>query len=326
MENYYIFFTQLFHKVEANDYHLEKIFDYEKVLEILNNFNYEYERFESFIITNDQFLSNKYLLAINEEEFKSLCQLEYNEKQVRLSNKLLYQKSSNQKNYTLFFSNHIAIEIFDMYFKVKSDEIISASSTFDYEPSDTVYDDEGYEIGYRDDYHTYTGLDDNVNFFYFETPGRYRTADSFSDIFYLKKIGIAKISAINDFFNVDILKIGNDETPDINWELKEDLLKYYDKKSCCRFLISLELLKEIKSYDDPYELFINTSTKLDKNHYIEHHANSIFFEKEIDNDENEERKNNDKNENDNYNRNNWLKDATGSVDPDAMNTTYWNID
>ena len=114
---FYIVIQNRYYKLanKEDNYHLEKVFTKEEMLEIIeecnvrNDFNVRY----FIVITNDETFLNKYLFTINLDEFKMLCGVEnYIEKNIRINSDYFFKFDE---------------EVFTYFKKILNDEIISAT-------------------------------------------------------------------------------------------------------------------------------------------------------------------------------------------------------
>lgn len=306
-ELYYIFLENRYyrHEYDNDDYHLEKIFSKDIVFEILNNKLNLNPKFRDFlIITNDNDLLLKFIICINEDELKMLCRIkEFDNKNIRI----------NKSNFLLFDE-----KVFDIFNKIKNNEIISASMSWSHSTT-YPYDDSSIGI----DNLSFEGWVFNKEFYYFETPFRYKKNINNSEIFYLDDIKKGNIEIFKKLININILEIENDPNQNVNWEFRNNFLRYFDRISRKRFYISKELLNLLKNDN---RLEFNVETIFDKNHYIEYYVTGIYneddeeyIEDELDNDINLRKF-------EKYNGKYGFNDDTidGAFDGDPEN--YWNID
>jgi hypothetical protein len=255
-ESFYIIIENRYYRntYGNNDFHIEKLFHIDKVLELLNNIRIGSSGQDTIVITNDSKLLSKYLVTINEDELKKLCSLDtFNEKNIRINSE--------------YFSNYNK-EVYEYFTKIKDDKIISANMDFRLETT-YPYDDESAGV----DSHRYRGWIENKEFNYFLTPQRYKINENQNEIFEIENVNIGNISIIKSLINVDLLDIGNDSSkPNVNWEFRYDKLRYFDKISSKRIYINKETLAYINKNKDS---IFTVETKLDYNHYIEYHITGI---------------------------------------------------
>ena len=262
-ENFYVILRNRSyrHETSTDDYYLEKIFfDHEvfNILETETDFDCMYKDF--IIITNDAKMLSKFILVVNIDELKMLCDMpEFDERNIRIN-----------KNYFESYNK----DVFEYFMKIKRNEIISACMAwtplylYPYDdPTIRLYDK------------SYIGWVENKEFMYFKTPSRYRKNNSSEEIFYIDDIKRADIQKIKELINVNILDIGIDDNQSDNWELENGLLRYYDEESCKRLYITQELLNLLRENNG---LEFEIITKLDKNHYIEYYVAGIYIEEEDD--------------------------------------------
>jgi hypothetical protein len=129
------FYRHILEDGYTSDYHLEKIFDKEQILKILDEGLREY----NIIVTNDENLLSKYLKAISEDEFQMLC--EYNNPDFRierynfrLNNLEDFELGENKVNVRInpkseYFGT-FSSEAFGYFLKIKRGELVSASMNF----------------------------------------------------------------------------------------------------------------------------------------------------------------------------------------------------
>lgn len=242
------------HENENDDFHIERLFEFEEVVDLLRNSGDVYNQ-TSIIVTNDTELLSTYITAINEDELKMLCRIDnFEERNIRINKA---------------FFNYYKDEVFEFFDKIKNREIVSASMNFS---SETVnpYDHDP-TIGISIEH--YNGWITNKEFSYFKTPIRYLNKEQSNKTFYLDDIKEADLETFEKLININILEIGNsEEKPDLNWEFRKDLLRYYDKISCKRLYISKENLDKIVKDNS---IVFNIETKLDANFYIEYYVTGV---------------------------------------------------
>lgn len=290
------------HEYDKDDFHLEKIFSKKQVLDIINSETPNANICDLLIITNDKELLSKFIVCINEDELKMLSYVkEFNDKEIRIN------KS--------FFSSFNA-QVFENFNKIKNDEIVSANMAWTYS---TVYPYDDTTVGI--DSVDFEGWVFNKEFSYFETPNRYKKNNE-KETFYLTDIKKGNIEVFKNLVNIDILEIGNEINQNVNWEFRNNLLRYYDKISCTRLYITTELLNLLR-VDNNLEFVVET--RLDKNHYIEYFITGVYKEYEEDYHDDFEREDNSKS----YREHN----GAYGFDDDTINSAfegdpenYWNID
>ncbi len=293
------------HEYDNDDFHLEKVFSKEEILEIIKkNVNEYFDNRDLLIITNDKELLTKFLVCINIDEFKMLCRIKnFEEKNIRIN-----------KSYFPNFSE----QVFEYFSKIQENEIISASMSWSHSTS-YPYDDTSIGIDSTD----YEGWAENNEFSYFKTPFRYQKENSENEIFYLNDVRKGNIEIFKNLININILDIGNDENPNINWEFRNNYLRYYDKISCKRLYITQELLNSLKANNN---LEFNVVTKLDKNHYIEYYITGIFKEYDGDDDDDDFDREDNSSRFTKYNGAYGFDDNTIDSAFEGDPENYWNID
>ena len=303
---FYIVIQNRYYKLENNEdnYHLEKVFTKEEMLEIIedhnvrNDFNVRY----FIVITNDETFLNKYLFTINLDEFKMLCGAEnYNEKNIRINSDYFFKFDE---------------EVFTYFKKILNDEIISATM---------LWTCETYFPEYGDVIENFEGWIENKQFSYFKTPGRYRKTMNDDRVFSFKDYKMGNLELFKKLVNINILEIETDKHPSINWEWRNGLLRYYDKISSTRLYISDELLKALK---DDNDINFKIQTKLDKNHYLEYYVIEIETPVEFDRDNDYEKDSDNENNSqyDKYNGAYGFDDDTIDSAFEGDPENYWNID
>lgn len=293
------------HEYDTNDYHIEKIFSRDKILEIINSEVDDYYSTDDFrILTNDYTLLNRYLFTINKDELMMLCNIpNYVKNNIRIN-----------KDY---YDNLRALE-YSFIEKILNDEIISATMIWRNE----IFSPYEYVTRITEKY--FDQWEENKEFEYLKTPIRYRTTPSEDSVFKFKNYKIGNIDIFQKIVNINILEIGTDEQPNINWEWRNGQLRYYDKISSTRLYIHENLLNHLKN---DKSLNFHIETKLDKNLYIEYYVTGIV-KKEYDDDENiEYDPNNDieystEKYNGAYGYDDSTIDSAFEGDPD----NHWNID
>jgi hypothetical protein len=304
-DSYYIVLTNRHyrHEFDNDDFHLEKVFSKDKVLEIIESETPNSNICDLLIITNDNQFLSKFIFCINDDEFKMLSRFkDFNERKIRI----------NKSHFSSF--NEI---VFSSYIKIKNHDIVSANMSWSHNTT-YPYDDPSIGIDSKD----FDGWVENKEFNYFETPVRYRKNNE-NKVFSFTDIKKASLKMLESLLNINILEIGNELNQSVNWEFRNDYLRYYDKVSCKRFYITKELLDKLKA-DNEIEFVIET--KLDKNHYIEYYVTGIYTEYEeeedIDDFDREDNSNNYQKYNGAYGLNDPTIDSAFEGDPE----NYWNID
>lgn len=241
------------HECNGNDFHLEKIFSKDKILEIIEAETPNSKISDFLIITNDDQLLSKFIFCINESELLMLCRFEsFSKSEIRIN------------KYHFTFYDKI---VYEKYIKIKNNDILSANMLWS---SDTIFPYDDPSIGIYSEY--FVCWVENKTFIYFETPVRYRRNNE-NEVFSYADIKKAGLKTFERLLNINILEIGNEFNQSINWEYKNDYLKYYDKVSCRRLYITKELLDKLK-VDNEIEFVVET--KLDKNYYIEYYVKGIY--------------------------------------------------
>ena len=231
------------------DYYLERIFELPTVISII-----EEELSERIIISNDEVLLSKYIVVINEDEFKMLCNLsEFKKQHIRLSKD--YFKKINK-------------EVYSYFLMIKDFEIVSANTTYS---SETLYP-------FQDDpticqeHYSYEGWVINKEFDYFKTPERYNSSNDSDGLFFLKDVQVADLEKIKELVNVNVLSLGNETNPDQKWHFEGEYLKYFDQVSSKRIYIKQESLDAL--IQDKNTVF-DIDTRLDKDYFIEYYVLGI---------------------------------------------------
>ena len=285
----------------TTSYHIEKLFNTEQVDALLENlqsyYNEDYNPTTNFlIISNDNYKSKKYSSVINEDEFKMLCGLNFNDQKTTINNK---------------FYHNFNKEIYEKFCDIKQGKIIS----FTYEEKDNqiLKDDEDLE------------------FLFFKTPKHYKNnviiydddtdeekKRKSLDIFYYEKFKKITYSYLTNYLHgILILEIDNDYYPeDANWIFKNNFLRYFCKKNKVFICISIDKLKEIKR-TKTREISFKIKSKINKEHYIEYYITDFFETQEV-----VERGqiSNDNHPAQSYD--DWLNEEFG----DDAETAYWNLD
>ena len=297
------------HEHDTDDFHIEKVFSKEDVLEFIQNCTRS-SRFDQtqVFVTNDKNLLSTHLVTINEDEFKMLCRLDnYDKKNIRI----------NSAYFNLYNE-----QVYEYYKKIKADEIISASMDF---RSETFYPyDHDPTIGISSK--SLNGWVENKEFSFFKTPHRYLNEEQSNKQFYLDDIKKANLETLKRLININILEIGKDDNdPSINWELRKGMLRYYDKISCKRLYISQEHLNALSKNND---LVFTIDTQLDTNHYIEFYVTGIENGEEQETDFESQRNYDDTYapKYDKYNGAYGLDDHTIDSAFEGDPENYWNID
>lgn len=297
------------HEYGDKDFHLEKMFNKEDVLEFIKCRSVEScFHHELIIITNDDVLLSNYIFTINEEEFKMLCGLEK------------YDKRSIRINSSTF--EHFNESSFDYYLKIRTNEIISAN--MDYVVSTFYPYDHDSSIRRTDK--LFNGWLINKEFLFFETPIRYLNKEKSNLIFGFKNIKKANLDTLNNLVNTNILEIGKvDNHPAINWEFKNSLLRYYDETTKRRLYISQGHLNTLSKNN---EIVFTIETKLDINNYIEYHVKDIETIDEFYTEDSNQTIFDDQNspKYDKYNGVHGLDDETIESAFEGDPDNYWNID
>jgi hypothetical protein len=207
-----------------------------------------------------------------------------------------------------------------IYFqKILDNEIITASMNW-IRKIDYPYEDKS--IGITDD--TFNGWMENKEFVYFKTPLRYRKDSNEDSIFSFKNYSNGNIETFKKMVNINILEIGTQSQPDKKWEVRNELLKYYDRISATRFFIHEKFL-QLLMQDTNTNFYIET--KFNQKHYIEYYVTGIVLPKEYEDDDSDSES---KDENgysfDKYNGAYGYDDNTidNAFEGDPEN--YWNID
>lgn len=292
------------HEHNDDDFHLEKVFTKAEMLKIIE----DYDKRNAFdiryfiIVTNDKTFLNKYLFTINLDEFKMLCRRkDYDGKNIRINSEFFYEFDE---------------EVYTYLEKILNDEIISATMLW---VCETYFPEHGDVI---DNFEQWI---ENKEFSYFKTPARYIKSMKNDGVFTFKDHKTGNLELFKKLLNINILEIGTDINPMINWEWRNGLLRYYDKISCTRLYISDELLKALENDN---EINFKIQTRLDKNHYLEYYVIGIETLKNYNRDDN--LRSNFNIENDcqyeKYNGAYGFDDDTidSALEGDPEN--YWNID
>ncbi|WP_348702920.1 hypothetical protein [Tenacibaculum sp. 190524A02b] len=235
--------------------------------EILEQMEYDdfIDHYNSYIITNDRELLMKYIFAINVSDFKLLCG----------SNDFKIEDTRISKYYLRNFDN----EVLFYFQKVKNKEIISANEDWSCTTIERTYLGNGefhfsVNEGYGEMIEEYEGWVMNKNFEYFKTPTYYSNLENQNQPFRLKNIKTAKIEKINELLNIDIMKIGKNNT---FWEKRDGaLLRYFDKISNKRLYLTQHVLDELNKDNSS---ILRIETTIDRDEIISYYVNGIFNER-----------------------------------------------
>jgi hypothetical protein len=319
-----------YHDGYTSDYHLEKIFDKEQVLD-----NIESKlRGRNVIVTNDKDLLCKYIKAINEYEFKMLCEFENDD--FKLGN---YDFRLDEDDY-FEIDNNVNVKIrinpkyfgsfsskaFEYFLRIKRGELVSASMDFIIEKIDT-WEEKNPHRGVID-YEYFSGWVENKKFSYLKTPIRYLNKENTNTLFYFKDVKKADLKELENLVNFNITEIFESKLDfDKNWHWEKGVLKYYDKISCKRLYIAKNHFDKIAENND---LVLMIDTRLDRNFYIEYHVTGFESQESVIGDNNFESRNHFQ-DNDSYKYEKY-KGAYGFDDDTIDNAfegdpeNYWNID
>lgn len=267
------FYHHTLHDGYTADYHLEKLFDKEQVINCIENKLRE----SNIIVTNDEDLLSKYLKVINEDEFRMLCEYcspdfkieDYN---FRLDNLEYFELDDNKvkvsinsrSEYFGFFNT----EAYEYFLMIKNGELVSASMDFTNHAS---WDDErSVNIEWED----YNGWIKNKKFTYLKTPIRYLNKEKTNTLFNFKDVKKANLKELKKLVNFNIAEVLNNKfNSNKNWHWEKEVLKYYDKTSCKRLYISKNHFETIAKNSD---LVLMIDTRLDHNFYIEYHITGFL--------------------------------------------------
>ena len=208
-------------EIIINNYHLEKILERNKAIEIIEEESKYYnQQVLRIIVTNDQYLLRKYFLALEIDDLKLLCHLSYDNNKIKIS-----------KN---FFENYNA-ELFKYFEGIMYGFYLSATTCVENEET-FPYENETIGIGHE----VHSGWKTDVEFNYFVTPARYQN-DQLKNSFYLYfQIKSITVAAINNMFSIDII------THEA-WEESKGYITYYNPKNQKRLYIQADLLAEIQN-------------------------------------------------------------------------------
>lgn len=258
MEFYYIIIINRKSQREnyKDDFHIEKIITKEQVLEAFqSDFTFIESLGDKIIVTNDNSLLNKYIVAINIEEFKLLCKKDYDKRKIRINPLHCF-------NYTE--------EVYRYFQKILNGTLISANMSYEMHTS---------YIKFIEDYVTiekYYGWKENKNFNYFKTPKHYAGRPDFREIFNFWDIEEASIEEMSKILNTDILKISRPGFNSFSWEsMENNILKYFDSRTFYRFYIAKSYLDFLKANSNHT---MRITTRLDKNYYIEYHVTGLIYD------------------------------------------------
>lgn len=307
-ENFYIVIDNRYfrHEHANDDYHIERVFDKKDILDLLENElkDPHFMSCNSLVVTNDKKLLTTFLITINEEELKMLCRVsDFDKKQIRIN-----------KDYFEFLDK----KVYDYFLKIKDGLLISATMDWTFETIYGGYDDPTIGV----DSERFEGWIENKEFNYFKTPHRYLNEKESNKVFHLDDIKKANLETLKRLVNINILEIGKDDNnPNINWELRKDMLKYYDKISSKRLYISQKHLDLLSKNN---ELVFTIDTQIDQNHYIEFYVTGIeeLENEKYDPDPTGQLQNEARNEmNGNYDNGDW-----GGLTGDEAELGFWNTD
>jgi hypothetical protein len=133
---------------KSNDFHLERINNRQDIRKILSSDSLWYHELGEFIIvTNDDELLKKYIVAINIEEFKMLCKVNFESRKIRINPLHSFEYDEN---------------VFKYLEKILNNELNSATMDWKYRG---IYIYEMGEYAYGDEYN---GWKENWEFNYSE--------------------------------------------------------------------------------------------------------------------------------------------------------------
>ncbi|PVX46170.1 hypothetical protein C8C85_1996 [Flavobacterium sp. 103] len=262
---YIVIHNQYSPRGTKDQYHLEKVFTRNQILEIIDKESgYNFKSGYITIVTNDESFLDKYLFTINLDEFKLLC-WKYNNDKSKMP-----EYDSNNIRINCDFFHGFSQYIYQYFLKILNDDIISASQYYT-EISYEAVDFSGFE--YVNTEKHYEGWRENIDFIHFITPERYRKNNDES-IFHNNDYTEGNIETFKKLLNVNILEIGTDLAPNINWEWCNGRLRYFDKISNKRLYITEELLQFLRN-DNTINFLLKTT--LDKNFYIEYYVTGLDY-------------------------------------------------
>ena len=286
---------------EDDDIHLERIFSKKQAIEILEQY---YNQFttdnQPVIITNDSDLNRKYRNVYNTDEFKKFCGVtDFEEKNIKLNLKREIFKS----------------EVYEYFEDIVDFKIISATEQW---KSAGFYTDENhqtFDLGID-----YYGWETNLEFEYFKLPE------------HIEEYNFYGSSSLSDFeknIEIDFKKIIEDNSS-IQIKDNKQFIWYWSNKKRIRVIAELDLIKSVLENSD-------VKIKIEKNIVLVKNENSPKFGdylvsfylvyvisklnqniEGLDNYDNHNQKF--------YDSDNWLKNTSGTDDPETMNDVYWNLD
>lgn len=303
---------------ERDQYHLEKVFNRNQILEIIDKEDgYNFKAGFFTIVTNDENFLDKYIFTINLDEFILLC-WKYNDDKSKMP-----RCDSNNIRINCNFFDGFSQNIYQYFLKILNGDIISASEYY----TDVYYEfyDDINAFTYKDSDSHYEGWRENINFIHFLTPKRYKVNNEES-IFHNPDYTQGNIGIFKKLLNINILEIGTDLAPNINWEWCNGRLRYFDKISNKRLYITEELLQFLRNDNN---INFQIKTTLNKNFYIEYFVTGLDYPlPQKDNNYEDKDESNSSNE---YSYDKY-KGAYG-YDDDAIDSAfegdpenYWNID
>ncbi len=230
---------------------------------------------------------------------------------------------SNNIRINSSFFHGFSQNIYQYFLKILNGDIVSASEYYTDEYFEFYDNVNGFTHELADS--NYEGWRENIDFIHFITPKRYRVNNEES-IFSNKDYTIGNIGIFNKLLNTNILEIGTDLAPNINWEWCNGRLRYFDTISKKRLYITEELLQILRKDNN---INFQLKTTLDKNFYIEYFVTGLDYPlPQKDKNYEDEDESNSSNE---YSYDKY-KGAYG-YDDDAIDSAfegdpenYWNID
>lgn len=239
---------------QNDDFHIERIFSVNDIINIIEFEVFNFEIGDIYVVTNDEKLLAKYFVTINIDDFKMLCKIDFDHKKLRIS----------ERKYHLFNE-----EIYRYFQKIRNEDIISACMNWKFKAI-YPYDDQTVGVNIE----IFDCWKENTYFEYFKTPARYKINQEENEIFNLPVVEEVSIIQLEKLINVNILEIGTDEFPNLNWEWRNKMLRYYDRKSSKRFYITQNILRFISINPG---VLLTIETKFDKNQYIEYYAKRVKY-------------------------------------------------
>jgi hypothetical protein len=242
------------------DFHLEKLISFEAALETLNN-DENYEYFSRFIlITNNNYLIDKYEKAIKLKDFETLC---FHKKFDPWKTEITFAFGNFDFIPEIYYYVNKLLNCSELYSVSMDWDIIKFQPWDDYGPTESSKEFNKWIF--------------NEYFLFFNTPSQYVKNNEYKSVFYLPITSQTRLETLNKILNCDILNIKNNIFPELKWGVTEEYYKYYDKISKYRFFITPNQLQELEKQPN---LVLKIETKIDKHYYIEFYVKSLLSKNE----------------------------------------------